>query len=71
MANAASAVSLETGSSFMLRPLAEILRDLNKRVPDQVLKDREVNHKYIPWLVFYHLHPIFGVLLVCLWSQYD
>ena len=68
MANAASAVSSETGSSFMLRPLAEILRDLNKRVPDQVLKDREENHKYIPWLVLY---PIFGVLLLCLWSQSD
>ncbi|KAH7387114.1 hypothetical protein KP509_16G005900 [Ceratopteris richardii] len=40
-----------SGSSFMIRPLAEILRDLNKRVPDQVLKDLpgHPNQKSIPW----------------------
>ncbi|KAI5066879.1 hypothetical protein GOP47_0017407 [Adiantum capillus-veneris] len=40
-----------SGSSFIIRPLAEILRDLNKKVPDQVLKDShgDGNRKYIPW----------------------
>lgn len=52
--NAIYAAPLESssGSSFMMRPLAEILRDLNKRVPDQVLKDRAGSgdhQKYIPW----------------------
>lgn len=52
--NASYAAPLEpsSGSSFMMRPLAEILRDLNKRVPDQVLKDRAgsgEHQKYIPW----------------------
>ncbi|KAJ7567019.1 hypothetical protein O6H91_02G128700 [Diphasiastrum complanatum] len=40
------------GSSFMTRPLAEILRDMNKRVPDKVIKtryDRGAVLKYIPW----------------------
>jgi hypothetical protein len=39
-------------SSFITRPLAEILRDMNKRVPDKVLKvknDNGVSLKYIPW----------------------
>lgn len=52
--NASYAAPLETssGSSFMMRPLAEILRDLNKRVPDQVLKQSGANgdyQKFIPW----------------------
>eukprot|EP00252_Welwitschia_mirabilis_P025502 TRINITY_DN7995_c0_g1_i1.p1 TRINITY_DN7995_c0_g1~~TRINITY_DN7995_c0_g1_i1.p1 ORF type:complete len:202 (+),score=25.87 TRINITY_DN7995_c0_g1_i1:229-834(+) len=37
-------------SSCLTRPLVEILRDLNKRVPDKVLKsDSPVESKYIPW----------------------
>lgn len=51
------------GSTFMMRPLAEILRDLNKRVPDQVLKDRSGSgdhHKYIPWYVSSPLHAFFS-----------
>ena len=38
--------------SLITRPLAEILRDMNKRVPDKVLKtriDEGVVLKYIPW----------------------
>eukprot|EP00252_Welwitschia_mirabilis_P025503 TRINITY_DN7995_c0_g2_i1.p1 TRINITY_DN7995_c0_g2~~TRINITY_DN7995_c0_g2_i1.p1 ORF type:complete len:198 (+),score=16.85 TRINITY_DN7995_c0_g2_i1:318-911(+) len=39
-----------TSSSWLTRPLVEILRDLNKRVPDKVLKsDGPVESKYIPW----------------------
>eukprot|EP00250_Pteridium_aquilinum_P000932 c11115_g1_i1 orf=81-845(+) len=52
-ANASYAAPLEppSGSSFIIRPLAEILRDLNKKVPDQVLKDKRgsLHQKYIPW----------------------
>ncbi|CAK9859865.1 unnamed protein product [Sphagnum jensenii] len=43
---------LGSPSSFITRPLAEILRDMNKRVPDKVLKvknDNGVSLKYIPW----------------------
>eukprot|EP01018_Ginkgo_biloba_P017628 Gb_02077 [translate_table: standard] len=40
-------------SSCITRPLAEILRDLNKRVPDKVVKgDGAVEPKYIPWVRF-------------------
>ncbi len=51
---ASYAVPLESSkeSSFITRPLAEILRDMNKRVPDKVLKvknDNGVSLKYIPW----------------------
>eukprot|EP00250_Pteridium_aquilinum_P004981 c15152_g1_i1 orf=386-1003(-) len=47
----AAPLAAPSGSSFIIRPLAEIMRDLNKRVPDQYLKDRPgtVNQKYIPW----------------------
>ncbi|XP_043706961.1 DNA repair RAD52-like protein 2, chloroplastic isoform X2 [Telopea speciosissima] len=33
-------------SSCIMRPLAEILRDLNKRVPDKIIKP---DTNYIPW----------------------
>jgi hypothetical protein len=49
---ASYAVPLESSNSFITRPLAEILRDMNKRVPDKVLKtrtDEGVTMKYIPW----------------------
>eukprot|EP01018_Ginkgo_biloba_P023887 Gb_08811 [translate_table: standard] len=39
-------------SSCITRPLVEILRDLNKRVPDKVIKLKQeggVENKYIPW----------------------
>lgn len=46
------AVPIDAQSSIT-RPLAEILRDMNKRVPDKVLKFKmdEEGHelKYIPW----------------------
>jgi hypothetical protein len=38
--------------SLITRPLAEILRDMNKRVPEKVLKSRSedgTEFKYIPW----------------------
>jgi uncharacterized membrane protein YadS len=65
----ATATSLEIGPSFMLRPLAEILRDLNKRVPDQVLNDREENHKYIPWFATIFLCALYSELFVCVVSS--
>ncbi|KAJ7529029.1 hypothetical protein O6H91_15G031200 [Diphasiastrum complanatum] len=41
------------GSSFITRPLAEILRDMNKRVPDKVISERVDEDgtllKFIPW----------------------
>jgi len=51
---ASYAVPLEASKepSLITRPLAEILRDMNKRVPDKVLKTRSdegVVLKYIPW----------------------
>ncbi|KAH7424913.1 hypothetical protein KP509_11G031300 [Ceratopteris richardii] len=52
-AKASYAAPLEpsAGSSFIIRPLAEILRDLNKKVPDQALvnKPGSVEEKQIPW----------------------
>ncbi|CAM6085658.1 unnamed protein product [Calypogeia fissa] len=42
----------QSTSSITSRPLAEIFRDMNKRVPDKVLKiqlDEGVPVKYIPW----------------------
>lgn len=51
---ASYAVPLEASKeqSLITRPLAEIMRDMNKRVPDKVLKTRSdegVTLKYIPW----------------------
>ncbi|KAG6552263.1 hypothetical protein Mapa_006113 [Marchantia paleacea] len=51
-ANYAVPIENQNTSSFITRPLAEILRDMNKRVPDKVLKvrmDEGVPLKYIPW----------------------
>jgi hypothetical protein len=71
---ASYAVPLESSkeSSFITRPLYEILRDMNKRVPDKVLKvknDNGVSLKYIPWyhanrmLSFYAPGSVFSLLL--------
>jgi hypothetical protein len=54
VSSASYAVPLESAreSSFITRPLAEILRDMNKRVPEKVLKvknDNGASLKYIPW----------------------
>ena len=49
--NTSYIADVNSGSSFIIRPLAEILRDLNKKVPDQVLKEGPENQKYIPWYV--------------------
>lgn len=36
-------------SSCITRPLAEILRDLNKRVPDNIFKTNDDHSTSIPW----------------------
>lgn len=47
-------------SSGISKPLSEILQQLNKKVPDSLVKVRVEDgctSKYIPWLIF--LHSIF------------
>ncbi|KAL0318227.1 UNVERIFIED_CONTAM: DNA repair -like protein 2, chloroplastic [Sesamum calycinum] len=36
-------------SSCITRPLAEILRDLNKRIPDNIIKTHDDHSTFIPW----------------------
>ncbi|KAL3615733.1 hypothetical protein CASFOL_041394 [Castilleja foliolosa] len=36
-------------SSCITRPLAEILRDLNKRIPDNIIKTQNDHSTFIPW----------------------
>lgn len=36
-------------SSCITRPLAEILRDLNKRIPDNLIKTPDDHSTFIPW----------------------
>lgn len=36
-------------SSCITRPLAEILRDLNKRIPDNIIKTNDDQSTFIPW----------------------
>ncbi|XP_051150711.1 DNA repair RAD52-like protein 2, chloroplastic [Andrographis paniculata] len=36
-------------SSSITRPLNEILRDLNKRIPDNIIKTSNDNSTFIPW----------------------
>ncbi|KAJ9180504.1 hypothetical protein P3X46_008736 [Hevea brasiliensis] len=36
-------------SSFITRPLVEILRDLNKRIPDDIIKPSSPATTFIPW----------------------
>ncbi|CAL5349586.1 unnamed protein product [Camellia sinensis] len=36
-------------SSCITRPLAEILRDLNKRIPDNIIKTDDASTPFIPW----------------------
>ncbi|GMI99323.1 hypothetical protein HRI_003601600 [Hibiscus trionum] len=40
-----------SNSSYITRPLVEILRDLNKRIPDSVVKppSNSSSHTFIPW----------------------
>ncbi|OAY43788.1 DNA repair RAD52-like protein 2, chloroplastic [Manihot esculenta] len=38
-----------TYSSCITRPLAEILRDLNKRIPDNIIKPSSPGTTFIPW----------------------
>ncbi|ONK72144.1 uncharacterized protein A4U43_C04F16240 [Asparagus officinalis] len=44
--NSKYVVPLDKATSGLTRPLAEILRDLNKRVPDNIINHQE---KSIPW----------------------
>ncbi|XP_059309174.1 DNA repair RAD52-like protein 2, chloroplastic [Lycium ferocissimum] len=39
----------KVSSSCITRPLAEILRDLNKRIPDNIIKADDDNSTFIPW----------------------
>ncbi|XP_071695956.1 DNA repair RAD52-like protein 2, chloroplastic [Rutidosis leptorrhynchoides] len=41
-------VPLDISSSCITRPLAEILRDLNKRIPDNIIVNT-ANSAFIPW----------------------
>lgn len=45
-----------TNSSCITRPLVEILRDLNKRIPDNIIKSSDDDHTsfatFIPWYIF-------------------
>lgn len=36
-------------SSCITRPLAEILRDLNKKIPDNIIKISDDQSTFIPW----------------------
>lgn len=36
-------------SSCITRPLAEILRDLNKKIPDNIIKTNDDQSTFIPW----------------------
>ncbi|XP_051130978.1 DNA repair RAD52-like protein 2, chloroplastic [Andrographis paniculata] len=42
-------VPLDKSSSFITRPLVEILRDLNKRIPDNIIKTSDDRPTFIPW----------------------
>ncbi|KAM3281238.1 DNA repair RAD52-like protein 2, chloroplastic [Capsicum chacoense] len=43
----------KTASSCITRPLAEILRDLNKRIPDNIIKP-ENGHDHSTFITWYH-----------------
>lgn len=51
--NANYVVPLDDYSSGITRPLAEILRDLNKRIPDSIIvkqrDDTDTRSSFIPW----------------------
>lgn len=49
--------TVTSASSCITRPLAEILRDLNKRVPDNTIKPQ--SNSLIPWFVFHLFLPLF------------
>ena len=48
-----------TNSSCITRPLVEILRDLNKRIPDNIIKSSDDDHTsfatFIPWYIFIYI----------------
>ena len=51
-------VPLETSfplSNSLARPLAEILRDLNKRIPDNIVKPHDRDPTLIPWYYYFPL----------------
>ncbi|CAH9080333.1 unnamed protein product [Cuscuta europaea] len=47
-------VPLDKPSSCLTRPLAEILRDLNKRIPDNIIKDHDSNDPHSTFIPWYH-----------------
>ena len=51
-----------TNSSCITRPLVEILRDLNKRIPDNIIKSSDDDHTsfatFIPWYFYFFSLPI-------------
>ena len=61
-------------SSCITRPLAEILRDLNKRIPDNIINtdDAIASANLIPWYIHSFLSPIsisFKKNLILLFSK--
>ena len=62
-------------SSCITRPLAEILRDLNKRIPDNIINtdDAIASTNLIPWYIHSFLSPIcipFNFLLLFLFYYF-
>ncbi|XP_031099172.1 DNA repair RAD52-like protein 2, chloroplastic [Ipomoea triloba] len=47
-------VPLDKASSCITRPLAEILRDLNKRIPDNIIKDHDSDDPHAIFIPWYH-----------------
>lgn len=47
-------VPMDKPSSCLTRPLAEILRDLNKRIPDNIIKDHGNNDPHSTFIPWYH-----------------
>ncbi|KAL4375994.1 hypothetical protein GQ457_02G010460 [Hibiscus cannabinus] len=39
----------KTNSSYITRPLVEILRDLNKRIPDNIITSPSASSTFLPW----------------------
>ena len=56
-----------TNSSCITRPLVEILRDLNKRIPDNIIKSSDDDHTsfatFIPWYFYFFHYPFLYFLI--------
>ena len=57
-----------TNSSCITRPLVEILRDLNKRILDNIIKSSDDDHTsfatFIPWYIYIFFHYPFLYFLI-------